>query len=61
MTSHMNSPYAYKFVFAIAVSAIIVVAGSVGAGNGERRIDASTLLSSPEIANLPVLTVQDPF
>jgi hypothetical protein len=61
MTTQMNSPYAYKVVFTIAVTAIIAVAGSVGAGNGEHKMDPSTLLTSAQIADLPVLTVQDPF
>jgi hypothetical protein len=61
MTSQMNSGYAYKFLFAIAVTAMLAVAGSVGAGNNQNRIDVSTLLTSAEIVNLPVATVQEPF
>jgi hypothetical protein len=58
MTTQMNSPFASKFVFAIALAGLIAVAGSVGAGNSD-RIDPSTLLTS--IADLPVLTVAQPF
>jgi hypothetical protein len=62
MTTQMNSPFASKFVFAIAVAGMIAVAGSVGAGNTEHhRIDPSTLLTSAQIADLPVLTVEQPF
>jgi hypothetical protein len=61
MTTQMNSPFASKFVLAIALVGMIVVAGSVGAGNGEHRIDPSTLLTSAQIADLPVLTVEQPF
>jgi hypothetical protein len=60
MTTQMNSPFASKFVFAIALAGLIAVAGSVGAGNSD-RIDPSTLLTSAQIADLPVLAVAQPF
>jgi hypothetical protein len=64
MTTQMNSRYAFKVVFAIALTAMFAVAGSVGTGNGQQSataIDVSALLTSAQIANLPVLTVAEPF
>jgi hypothetical protein len=61
MPTQMNSPYAFKFVFAIAMIGMIAVVGSVGAGNVEHRIDVSTVTSSADIANLPVLHIEDPM
>jgi hypothetical protein len=63
MTSQTNSPYAFKFVIAIALTGMIVVFGSVGAGNSQQRpqIDPSALLTSAAIANLPVVYVAEPF
>jgi hypothetical protein len=61
MNTQMQSPFATKFMFAIALGAMIAVAGSVGAGKSEQGIDPSTLLTSAQIADLPVLTVAQPF
>jgi hypothetical protein len=56
-----------RYTPSIAVIAVIAVAGSVWA-NGNRqiapgtvRIDVAALISSTEIANLPVLNVEQPF
>jgi hypothetical protein len=61
MTSQMNSPYASKFVFAVAAIWMTVIAGSVGAGNGESKFDVSAVLASVDVANLPVLHIEDPL
>ena len=67
MTSRTNSRYAFTFVFAIAVTAVLSVAGSVGTGNSQHSamhgagIDVSALHTSAAIANLPVVYVADPF
>jgi hypothetical protein len=57
----MNSPYASKFVFAVAAIWMTVIAGSVGAGNGESKFDVSAVLASVDVANLPVLHIEDPL
>jgi hypothetical protein len=64
MTTQTTSRFAFNFVVAIAMVAALTVAGSVGAGNGQQgapKIDPSTLLTSAEIATLPVLHVEDPM
>jgi hypothetical protein len=67
MTSQMNSRYAFKFVFAIALIGMVAVAGSVGAGNSQQSamqgatIDISALHASVDVANLPVVSVAEPF
>ena len=67
MTSQTNSRYAFKFVFAIVVTAAFAVAGPVGTGNSEHSamhgagIDVSALHASAAIAYLPVVSVAEPF
>jgi hypothetical protein len=70
MTSHANSRYGFMFALVIAVTAAVAVAGSVWAkGNGQQnattsegiRIDVSALHASAEIANLPLLHIEDPM
>jgi hypothetical protein len=54
----------------VAVTAVVAVAGSVWANSngqpagpapGSARIDIAALLSNADIANLPVLNVEQPF
>ena len=64
MTTQTTSRYGFKFVVAVAMVAALAVAGSVGAGGrqpGAAKIDPSALLTSAEIATLPVLHVKDPM
>lgn len=70
MTSHTSSRYGLTYALAIAVTVAIAVVGSVWAmGNGRQattalegaRIDVSALLTSAEIAKLPVLHIEEPF
>ena len=72
MTAHTSSASGFTrySTLAVAVIAVIAIAGSVwangngqqaGAAPGNARIDISGLLSSTEIANLPVLHVEQPF
>jgi hypothetical protein len=68
MTSQTNSRYGLMFALAITMAAI-AVGGSVWAkGDGQQstmmdgtRMDVPTLMTSAEIANLPDLTVDQPF
>jgi nitrogen fixation-related uncharacterized protein len=68
MTSQTNSRCGLMFVLAITMAAI-AVGGSVWAkGSGQQntmmdgtRMDVSALMTSAEIANLPVLHVDQPF
>jgi len=68
MTSQTNSRYG--FTFAVMVMLAVAVAGSVWAkGNGQQaamamdatRIDVATMMTSADIANLPVLHIVDPI
>jgi hypothetical protein len=64
MTTQTTSRYGFKFVVAVAMVAALAVAGSIGAGGqqqGAAKIDPSALLTSAEIATLPVLHVEDPM
>lgn len=70
MTSHTNLRHGMTYVIAIAVTVAIAVAGSVWAkGHGQQsaiavdgpRIDVSALLTSAQIANLPVLYIEEQF
>jgi hypothetical protein len=68
MTSQTNSRYGLMFALAVATAAI-AVGGTVWAmGPGQQgammegaRIDVSALMTSADIANLPDLTVDQPF
>ena len=64
MTSQTNSRYG--FTFAVMVMLAVAVAGSVWAqGNGQQteatRIDVAAIMTSADIANLPVLHIEDPI
>jgi hypothetical protein len=71
MTTHFRSAsHLIGYTLAVVVTAGIVVAGSVWAtGIGQQTsvapesvgIEVAALLSSAEIANLPVLHVEHPF
>jgi hypothetical protein len=71
MTTHSTSTCRLtRYTLVVAVTAAIAVAGSVWAkSNGQQagaapernRIDISALLSDAEIANLPVLNVEQAF
>ena len=66
----MTSPTNSRFVFAFVIAVTAAVAGSVWAkGNIQQnastsegiRIDVSALHTSADIANLPVLHIEDPM
>jgi flagellar basal body-associated protein FliL len=72
MTSQTNSRSGFTFALTVAVMVMlaVAVAGSVWAkGNGQQaamateatRIDVATLMTSADIANLPVLHIEDPI
>lgn len=64
MTSQSNSGLACGFVFAVAIIAMMVLPGSIGAGTVQQAapaMDVSAMMRGPAIANLPDLTVPEPF
>ena len=67
MTSQLNSRYAFKVIFAIALIGMVSVAGLVGRGNSQTGItqaagiDVSALHASADITTLPDLSVAEPF
>jgi len=68
MTSQTNSRYGFTIALTLtfAVMAAVAVAGSVWAqGNGQQpeatRIDVAAIMTSADIANLPVLHIEDPI
>ena len=63
MTSQSNSGLACGFVFAAAIIAMMVLPGSIGARSAQQApaMDVSAMMHGPAIANLPDLTVPEPF
>lgn len=65
MTTSQTSPrFAYTVMFAIAMFGMLAVAGAGGAGNGQPTavgINVSAMMTGPAVANLPDLTVEQPF
>jgi len=70
MTASSSASRRTRCTLAVAATAVIVVAGSVWAhGNGQQasttagtaRIEVAGLISSTDIANLPLLQVDEPF
>ena len=60
-----TSRFACLFVAMVAMVATLTVVGSVGAGNGQQqdatRIDPIAMMDSPLVAQMPDLTVAEPF
>jgi hypothetical protein len=61
MNARIKSPYTLMFVLAIAVVGMVAVAGSVGADKVEHRMDVWAMMTSVDMANLPVLEIVDPI
>jgi hypothetical protein len=67
MTTRTNYHYAYALVFVAAMAALLLVAGSLGAGNTPQRamhdirIDISAMMATSDSSTLPVTRIEDPI
>jgi hypothetical protein len=65
MTSRTN--YHYAFAFAVAMMAMFLVGGFLGAGNTPQaamhdvRIDMPAMMATTDMSTLPVLHIENPL